>query len=285
MSSSADRIASMKDELTVLVKQHELDTFPEGAEALSAKVEDILDRANLMENRTCNVDRLGVFPGNRETAMLIPVEVQHLLHESLPKNGWNASKWNCMALTVPDSLRDEWAKANNDLVLRAQGHLPAIHDMELATGRGSHGTAALRSVMFSCKSIYIDIADSNGNISMAKCLERQPSLRAPLEDGVFVKVIPGELELAVQGLFQLLSRTGNVSNSSYRIQTTLQSCCRLHQLAVQYEDAQDANWDKIELQASIGMAPEDARNVSKLRAFVTQWSGGRRSCAPRPSEL
>ena len=30
---------------------------------------------------------------------------------------------------------------------------------------------------------------------------------------------------------------------------------------------------KIELQASIGMAPEDARNVSKLRAFVTQWSG------------
>ena len=34
MSSLADRIASVKDELTVLVKQHELDTFPEGAEAL-----------------------------------------------------------------------------------------------------------------------------------------------------------------------------------------------------------------------------------------------------------
>ena len=116
--------------------------------------------------------------------------------------------------------------------------------MELATGRGSHGTAALRSVKFSCTSIYTDIADSNGNISMAKCLERQPSLRAPLEGGVCVKVIPGELELAVQGLFQLLSRTGNVSNSSYRIQTTLQSCCRLHQLAVQYGDAQDANWEK-----------------------------------------
>ena len=107
-------------------------------------------------------------------------------------------------------------------------------------------------------------------------MERQPSLRAPLEDGVFVKVIPGELELAVQGLFQLLSRTGNVSNRSYRIQTTLQSCCRLHQLAVQYGDAQDANWEKIELQASIGMAPEDARNVSKLRAFVTHWSGGKK---------
>ena len=207
MSSLAVRIASVKEELKVLVKQHEENTFPEGAEALSAKVEDILDRANLMENRTCNVDRLGVFPGNRETAMLIPVEVQHLLHESLLKNGWNASKWNCMALTVPDSLRDEWAKANNDLVLRAQGHLPAIHDMELATGRGSHGTAALRSVLFSCKSIYIDIADSNGHISMAKCLEQQPSLKAPLEEGIV-------------------------------------------------------------------MAPEDARNVSKLRAFVTQWSGG-----------
>ena len=162
---------------------------------------------------------------------------------------------------------------NNDLVRRAQGLLPDIHDMELATGRGSHGTAALRSMMFSCKSIYIDIGDSNGNISMAKCLERQPSLKAPLEHGVIVKVVPGELELAVPGLFQLLSRTGNVSNSSYRLQTTLQSCWRLHQLAVQY--GRDADpWDKIETQATMGMAPEDARNVSKLRTFVTYWSGG-----------
>ena len=126
--------------------------------------------------------------------------------------------------------------------------------------------------MFSCTSIYTDIADSNGNISMAKCLERQPSLKAPLEHGVIVKVVPGELELAVPGLFQLLSRTGNVSNSSYRLQTTLQSCCRLHSLAVQYGDA--ADWDKIESQATMGMAPEDAQNVSKLRKFVARWSGG-----------
>ncbi len=108
--SLAARISSVEEKLKVLVKQHVDNTFPEGAEALSAKVEDILYRANLMENQTCKVDRLGVFPGNRETAMLVPVEVQSLLHDYFLQNGWNAAKWNCMALTVPESLRDEWAK-------------------------------------------------------------------------------------------------------------------------------------------------------------------------------
>ena len=72
--SLAARISSVEEKLKVLIKQHVDNTFPEGAEALSAKVEDILYRAGLMENQTCKVDRLGVFPGNREAAMLVPVD-------------------------------------------------------------------------------------------------------------------------------------------------------------------------------------------------------------------
>ena len=53
-----------------------------------------------------------------------------------------------------------------------------------------------------------------------------------MDDEVILQDIPGELELAVPGVFQLLSRVGNVINTSFRLQTTLQACKRIHQLAL-----------------------------------------------------
>ena len=103
-----------------------------------------------------------------------------------------------------------------------------------------------------------------------------------MEDGVILKVIPGEPELAVPGVFQRFSRVGNVSNTSFRLQTTLQACKSIHQLALHatlelQDDDETLDWKNINKQAKIGMTPKHAKNVGKLQMFVQRWSGGKKS--------
>ena len=100
-------------------------------------------------------------------------------------------------------------------------------------------------------------------------------MKIPLERGVPIKVLRGEVEEAVPGLFKVISRVGNVTNSHYRLQTTLQSCKRIHQIAVPRANLVDGiDWDKVGCLAKIGMHPKEAMNVSKLCHFVQSWSGG-----------
>ena len=117
------------------------------------------------------------------------------------------------------------------------------------TGRGSHGTTALRAAKFGCKSIHPKLAGPNGNISLHKVLELQPSLSEPINNGVMYDIIPGELCIAVPGLFQVLSRIGNAGNDTYRLPTTLQHCNRLHELAVTMtnKDTDEVPWEQVQV--------------------------------------
>ena len=51
----------------------------EGVEALNTRLVKIIDGAGLIEKKLFQVDRVGVFPGNREDTMLVPIDVQDLL--------------------------------------------------------------------------------------------------------------------------------------------------------------------------------------------------------------
>ena len=85
----------------------------------------------------------------------------------------------------------------------------------------------------------------------------------------------GELEEAVPGTFQVLSRLGNVTNSHYRLQTTLQSCLRVHELATSMKSKPGGIvWHNVGVQATIGMSTAEANKVDKLCIFVKNWSGG-----------
>jgi hypothetical protein len=272
--SIAERVNSIQGELRCLIDAHEQGTYNEGPEALAASVLKLVSDASLIETRVCDLGNVGTFPGNRENSMLVPADVHGLLYETLYVNGFNAEKWDCMCLTVPPSKKAAWLKANKDLVDSSNGLLPPIADLDLVTGRGSHGTSALRACKVGCRSVYPEIAGPNGMVSFAKIVERQPSMKEPVEKGVAIKIIRGELEEAVPGMFQVLSRLGNVTNAHYRLQTTLQSCVRIHSLATQMPHDQEINWDKVGRQASIGMMPSEATNVAKLCIFVKNWSGG-----------
>lgn len=275
LRSVAARVLDIQTNVNRLVQEHTADTYAEGPEALNAEMWRLIESASLVSEDEIDITNVGVFPGNRENSMLVPADMQGLLGDTFYVNGFNASKWDCVALSVPPALKADWLKANQDLVAKAGGLLPEIHDLDLATGIGSHGTSALRALKFGCTAIHPHIADDNGKVSFAKMLAKQPSMHKPVVQGVKIKIIRGELEVACPGAFQLLSRLGNVSNSHYRLQTTLQSCMRIHNLAkAQNQASGTVDWEHVANQAKIGMTTAESDNVLKLCEFVKNWSGG-----------
>ena len=273
--SVAERVNSCADRLRSLRDAHEAGTYFEGPEALAAEVDRIVDLAGLVAVETIDISTMGVFPGNREGSMLLPADVHGLLGETFLVNGFNPKKWDCTALSVPLSVKASWLEQNKALVASSDGLLPDISEMTHATGIGSHGTAALRAAKFPCKAVHASVAGADGLVNYGKVIAMQPSLRIPIEQGVQVRVIKGELEEAVPGIFQILSRLGNVSNSHFRLQTTLQSCARIHNIAASVVKSGDViDWDKVGRLASIGMSAFESETVGKLCSFVRNWSGG-----------
>ena len=74
----------VQGELSNLVEMHESGTFPEGPEALNAKISNILTENKLWEMRTAQVDNVGVFPGNRGCG-LVSFDVHGLLFETFTR--------------------------------------------------------------------------------------------------------------------------------------------------------------------------------------------------------
>ena len=108
-----------------------------------------------------------------------------------------------------------------------------------------------------------------------KIIEKQPSMKKTLEQGVKVKVVFGEVEKAVPGLFSVISRVGNVTNSHYRLQSTLQSCKRIWAISAELQREQGRiQWDRVAKIAVVGMSPGEAAKIDKLIKFVKEWSGG-----------
>ena len=82
-------------------------------------------------------------------------------------------------------------------------------------------------------------------------------------------IIPGDLCIAVLGLFEVLSRIGNVGNDTFRLPTTLHHCNRLHALAVPVaKQVATMNWEDVPKVVGIG---DDA---DMLCDIVEKWSGG-----------
>ena len=277
--SMMDRIKKVGPELRELVKQHEDDTFKGGVEALNHLMTTKIQEAHLMDFEVKHVSKVGVHPDNREKAMLIPIDVHDLLLK-FAENGYNPLLWDALALRIPFGPEgDAWRAANVELVDDSDNQLAPVHgdSIEIVTGRGSHGSGALRLAHYGALSIHEELADATGNVSKAKFLEMQPSWEEPLEKGVSYKILPGELELEVPGLLACLSRIGNASHDVYREQTTLQMCARVHSLiASKIDKGQPIDSNLVAKQACVGNG--GAASLTKavqLTSFVEAWSGGR----------
>ena len=161
------------------------------------------------------------------------------------------------------------AKASDGLLAPYQGGM-----LEVLTGRGSHGTAAVRAMKMATKGIHPEVC-SDGYVSKSKICERQRSMEQPVERGCPYDVIKSELVIACPRLMEVLSRTGNAGHNVFRVQTALQHCNRIHQLAVNRQKAgKDLDWESIAKQACIGMGADFLEDAKKLSDFVRVWSGG-----------
>ncbi len=271
-SNQAAQIAKVAPELQKMVDEYNAGEVV-GAEAFDAAIMQKIEDAGLLATERRPIDNVAVQPSNREKTMLVPVDCQDLLMLFV-KKGWNEKKWKALACTVPANAEGErWREKNGELVKTSGGLLPGwtLDAITLMTGRGSHGTTALRMAKFGCRSIHPKLADPKGNISMHKVLELQPSLEQPLTKGVLYDIIPGELCIAVPGLFEVLSRIGNVGNDTFRLPTTLQHCNRLHEIAVLQAGGGNVDWAQVELVADLGLQESVGRMLCN---FVEHWSGG-----------
>ena len=259
-----------------------------GVEDFDVQIRRVLKEAHLIEERKkYQVDKVGIHPDNREGEMAIPVDVQELL-DRIIEDGYNPLKWSAWACTIPPgAIGEHWRKANEDLIVSAQGYLAPVigEELEIVTARGSHGTCSLRAGKLGAKSMHPHLA-LDGVISREICCELAPSLREPFKNGVMYDVIPGELALAVPNLMAVLSRNGNNFNDVFRLQSSLQICSRIHKLSTGLASAgESADWEHIARLAAQGNGGKAFEpKALKLCEFVREWAGGKQGVLLRELE-
>ena len=281
MASMMTRMDKCVPLLKALVQQHNEGTYAGGVEAFNAEIEGVLEQHGMFSDEYLQVDQVGVHPHNREKTMLVPMDCQDLLAKFY-ENGYNPKKWEALALKIPSigfgaqEAAQEWRSKNVELVQGSDGLLAPMASPELIdrfTGRGSHGTGALRLAKFGGKCVHPELQGSDGQVSLSKLLEKQPSWKGPIEKGLLYRCLPGELELAVPGLLACLSRGGNASHDVYRQQTVLQTCNRLHLLCVTAGTDFDEDW--VCAQACLGNGGSAFMpKARQLLEFVKAWAGG-----------
>ena len=272
----ATRVATISPIINAMIEEHDNEANSFGVEAFQEDVVARIKAAGLMATTWVPVDHVGVHPDNREQSMLVPIEVHDLLRR-MAQDGWSYKKWDALGCEIPEGpLGQAWRQANEDLVKTSDGLLPPYQKdmLTILTGRGSHGTAALRAMKMPTKGVHQEVC-SDGLVSRSKICEKQPSLKQPLENGCPYEVIKAELVVACPRLMEVLSRAGNAGHNVFRVQTVLQHCNRIHNLAVARQKAnKDMDWDAVAKQACIGMGADFLEDARKLAEFVRAWSGG-----------
>ena len=251
--SIANRVAAIKPIINALVEEHEADESRVGVEAFQEDLMARIKAAGLMETKWANVDEVGVHPDNREQSMLVPIDVHDLL-KRMSRDGWSYKKWEALSCEIPvGPIGEQWRKANEDLSKSSEGLLaPCQGDLlTMLTGRGSHGTAAVRAMKSGVVGIHQEIC-ADGRVSQGKICEAQPSMMQPVEKGCPYDVLKAERVVACPRLMEVLSRTGNAGHSVFRVQTALQHCNRIHQLVVSRQKANKVlDWDVISKQVFV----------------------------------
>ena len=229
-TSIADRVEATAPKVNSMIEEKGDDD--EGVECFQKELLQLIEEAGLLERDVWyNTDHVAVHPDNREKAMLVPVDV-HDLALALVHKGWNYARWEALACEKPQgALGEEWLDALKTLTDGADGLLATYNRdlVKIFTGRGSHGTAAVRCMKSGSKGIHGDLC-VDGHVSQSKICERMPSLREPIDKGCPYTIIKAELVVACPRLMEVLSRSGNATHDMFRSQTALQHCKRIHSL-------------------------------------------------------
>ena len=248
----------------------------EGVHIFQSKLLELIATAQLSDTRWVAVFKVGVHPNNRENTGLVPIDVHDLLLH-IVNQGWSWKAVDALACEIPPTDEGKaWRDFNQKLMISSDGLLAASCPgaLEILTVRGSHTSACVRCYALGSKGVHPELCE-DGAISKSKILSKQPSMAEPLDKGIPFLTLRWQLVQACPKLMEVLSRTGNASHGVARVETALQACSRIHNLAsAQKKETGEIDWDLVASQAAIGRGPGYAATARKFGDFVRAWSGG-----------
>lgn len=270
-----DKVASLAPWINDSIEKFEQSN--EGVQPFQEKLLAAIKEGGLSDERWIDTFKVGVHPDNRDKCGLVPVDVHELL-AIIVAAGWSWRECDgALACEIPpNALGISWRAFNDALAKKSDGYLAdcASDHLEAVSARGSHTTAGVRCVQFGSKGIHDDLC-TDGRISRSKIIERQPSMREPLDKGMKYIVIRWQLAEACPRLMEILSVTGNASHGAARLQTALQGCRRVFTLATNMNAELPDYWDNVARAAAIGMPPGYLETSRAYCAFVKRWAGGK----------
>ena len=127
VTTEAERVAVMSPLLNAMLSGFDSGNAKQGVEASNNETMERLGVAGLLQKgKICHVETVGVHPDNREKSMLVPIDVQDRLAR-MATDGWNWSRWNAFACTIPTGALGDYWKAKRWSWRRAvKAHLPPL---------------------------------------------------------------------------------------------------------------------------------------------------------------
>ena len=137
--------------------------------------------------KVIDVLEVGVHPENRDGSGLIIAKVNNMTMIYWT-DGFNRDKVFATLIELPqDRDKCDDIRNFNARLIRASDGLLANTDVDLMkymTVAGSHSTASCRTIKFAAKTTVKELADSNGCVRASLLLDKEPSMREPIETGL-----------------------------------------------------------------------------------------------------
>ena len=131
--------------LEEMIDEYEGGRCIDGVHDVQHWIIELIFAALLAYDRWFDPDRVGVHPGNREGAGLVPIDVHDLLLEIAIK-GWSWVECKLFACEIPPTEEGAFWRRENRRIIDGSGGLLAnleVNLLDIVTARGSHTTAAV----------------------------------------------------------------------------------------------------------------------------------------------
>ena len=283
------RVNTIAPILNRQIDEFETGNSKEGVQSFQIALRERVRRALCSRKRWIPVRRVGAHPHNREKAGIVPIDMHDLLNR-MSADGWNWELVDALAAEMPPdgvmgmdhngvevNLRKWFIDFNMELVASAGGLLPLCFpdELDVVTARGTHTTAAVRCYdQDRVAGVHPETMGDDGYVNKAKILGQQPSMNEPLVKGIEYETVCWQLLVACPRLMEILSRTGNMHHSTYRQETTLQACGRIHQIAKSMRAATEDDWKEVIKTATHGKGDAIIEPYKCYVQLVKNWSGG-----------
>ena len=254
-----------------------------GIQAFGAQLREIVTNAGLAAKVRIHHSQLCPHEDNRDGELLIPIAVWQLLLK-ISRKGWSSIECS-LALSCgipPNDVGERWKAKAMRLHARSDGLLPpyAPELLTAATAAGSHTTAVLRlldwaeKVKVPCPDDAYNELCEGGFLSTPKIVAKQPSFKAPLQDGIEYTHIRWELVAMVPQLMRVLSQSDNAKHTVFCRESPMQTMLAIHRRAVTQGAKSTKDWNKIAEACARGLGTEFIADVKAQAMFVEKLSGG-----------